>query len=153
MARDIQDRVELDVPYVPSTDYKVSIMLALAGNVRGVRMADIGAGDGRIVIAFAQAGAYADGYEIDPDRVALARNYIHGKGLDDHATIHEESFWYANFSPYDIVTVYGLTSVMRNLGYKLEQELHPGAKIISNAFHFPNWQPVAEREGVYLYQR
>ncbi len=60
---------------------------------------------------------------------------------------------------YNVVAVYGLAPIMDRLGRKLENELDPGAIVVSNVFPFPNWRACTDvgngssiGRGVYLYR-
>jgi hypothetical protein len=67
--------------------------------------------------------------------------------------------WKTKLHRYDVVTVYGLPSIMERLGHKLEQELKPGSIVVSNVFEIPGWKVVSESDtmdgsigkGVHLY--
>ena len=126
-------------------------MINLAQIEPDIKAADLGSGDGRVVIELAKAGAFAYGFEIDEDRINISKNNIKKEFLDDRAFIHRESFWNVNLSPYDVITLYGITSIMEKLEKKLLEELKPHARVVSNRFIFPNWQPVLEEDGIYLY--
>lgn len=146
--------------YFPTSPRSVREMLALADPKPGDRVVDLGSGDGRILIAFAERGASAVGYEINPVLVWRSRGAIARAGFGDEgkngggsAVVHWESFWNADLSQFDTVIVYGIPYIMRGLQRKLERELHPGAKIISNAFQFPGWTPVATEQKIFLYVR
>src|SRR6266542_1021488 len=66
-----------DVIFVPSPDEAADEMLALAEVTRNDLVYDLGCGDGRIVIAAAQRhGCLAVGFDIDPQRVAEARQKV-----------------------------------------------------------------------------
>ena len=93
------------LPFVPSTKARVESLLALSGMRPGDTVVDIGSGDGRIVIACAQAGAIAHGYEINPLLVWWSRRRIRALGLGDRATIFATNFWRVDFSDYDIIFV------------------------------------------------
>lgn len=144
---------KLDVPYVPSSKEKVEIMIKLASITDGIKAADLGSGDGRIVVALAKAGAYAYGFELEENRVILSQENIKREKLDDKAFIHHKNFFDINFAPYDVVTIYGLSGVMEKLEEKFLDELRPGSKVVSNTFIFPTWHPIGEEKGVYLYQK
>jgi hypothetical protein len=138
--------------YAPTPKQKVESMLQLTQNRQIKRMADIGSGDGRIVASFAKEGVQSDGYEINPMLVLRSRFNIVRQGLRQKAHIYLQDFWYADFSQYDLVTVYGITRIMPKLQEKLERELKPGAIIISNHFQFPHWK-IKDRIGdVILYE-
>jgi ribosomal protein L11 methylase PrmA len=137
--------------YFPTTGRGVEAMLKLADIKPGQKVVDLGSGDGRILIAAARAGAQATGYEINPILVRQSRRAIARAGLAPHATVEWESFWRADFSQYDIVIVYGIPYILRGLRRKMERELRPGTKIISNAFEIPGWPIVAKEHKVFLY--
>lgn len=136
-------------PYVPSSDAKIASMVALAGIRPGERAADLGSGDGRVVMAFARAGADAHGFEVNPILVWLSRRKIRVAGLADRAHIHWRSFWRVDGGEFDIIIVFGISHIMRGLERKLKRELKPGARVVSNAFAFPQWPPSRTEDGVY----
>mgnify|MGYP001577833905 FL=1 len=117
----------------------------------GEKAADIGSGDGRIVIAMARAGAETHGYEIDPLLIWRSRRKIRQAGLQNKSFIHWKDFWNEDFSSFDIVTVYGIKHIMKKLEEKLKKELKPGARVVSNGFKFPTWQPLKSQDGLHLY--
>jgi protein-L-isoaspartate O-methyltransferase len=143
--------------YFPTSPRSVATMLRLADVKPGDKLVDLGSGDGRILITAAQAGAEAVGYEINPvlvrrSRRAIARAGVGGRaGESGNAVVHWEDFWRINFSQFDVVIVYGIPYIMKDLQRKLERELRPGTKIISNAFIFPGWEPVAQERKIMLY--
>jgi cyclopropane fatty-acyl-phospholipid synthase-like methyltransferase len=140
-------------PYVPSQKKTVEQMVLMAGVLPGERAIDLGSGDGRIVIALAKAGAEAHGYEINPVLVWLGRREIQRAGLEDKAFIHWKDFWSVDFSDFDIVTVFGISHIMRFLGRKCRRELKGSARVVANSFPFPKW-PYTKRVGeIYLYER
>ena len=120
----------------------------------GERIADLGSGDGRIVIACARHGIRAEGYEINPILVYSSRRAIRRAGLEKLATVHWKSFWRADLASFDAIFVYGIPYIMADLRKKLEHELRPGTKIISHVFPFPEWTSAAkhEAEKIYLYK-
>lgn len=128
-------------PYVPSKDASIDEMVALAALKPGERVAELGSGDGRVAIALAQAGNHVDGFEINPLLVLLARQNVRRAGLSKTVTISRRNFWRTDLSGYQAVTIFGIPHRMALLGKKLERELAPGSRVISNAFVIPGWQP------------
>ncbi|MFA5813833.1 MAG: class I SAM-dependent methyltransferase [Patescibacteria group bacterium] len=124
-------------------------MVALAKVKTGDKMVDLGSGDGRIVIAFAREGLEAHGYDNNPILVWLSRRKIKRAGLQDRAFIHFQSFWRADLSRFSIVTLFGMSHIMSGLEKKLKKELPLGARVLSNAFRFPNWE-LADKKGAVL---
>ncbi len=137
--------------YVPSKPEAIAAMLTLAKLKPGMKTVDLGCGDGRVVIAFAQAGAEAHGYEVNPLLVLRARRAIRAAKLNGRAFIHFKSYWDADLSSFDVVTVYGITYIMKDLRRKFKYELPGRAKIISNYFKLPNWPIKRTLSGVHLY--
>ena len=140
-------------PFAPTDRKTMNRMLELAQVKPGERACDIGSGDGRIVIALAKAGAYADGFEINPLLVWWSKLRIKSLGLSDKAHIYRKSLWKTDFSPYDVVTLFGIPYIMKPLGEKLYPELKPGARVASNNFKFPNWTPAHKEHGIIVYIR
>ncbi len=140
-------------PFVPSHYKIVEEMVSLANIKRGMKVADLGSGDGRIVIALAEAGAEVHGYEINPILVWWARRNIRRKKLSSKAFIHWGSFWRYNLASFDVITVFGINHIMKSLEKKLKRELKKNARVVSNVFTFPNW-PHSQKIGrVYIYER
>jgi hypothetical protein len=124
--------------YVASSPGQARLLADLSGAAPGERAADLGSGDGRIVIALARRGAEAHGFEVNPILVLLARRNIRRAGLVGRAFIHWRSFWGADFSPFQVLTLFQGSSVMRRLEIKVKNELMPGARVISDCWGFPS---------------
>jgi len=139
--------------YFPTTPEGVGIIKRLADAKPGELVADLGSGDGRIVMAFASEGSKTHGFEIDPWLVWKSRKAIKDAGLEKRAFVHWKSFWRADLSQYDVIAVYAFPTIMKRLERKLERELKPGARIVSNIYEFPNWKPTKKEGGVTLYIR
>ncbi len=142
-----------DAPYVGSKREKVERMLRLAKLIETDRVVDLGSGDGRLVFAAARKGVdEAVGYEIHP--LLVWRSKVLAKLLRlPQATFRAQSFWDVSLSEFNVVFVYQLPRVMIRLAKKFSEELPPGARIISNSFELPGWEPIVEEEGVRMYQK
>lgn len=142
-------------PYVPTMKIALAAMLRLTKPRPGESMVDLGAGDGRVVTAFAQHGLRAEGYELNPLLVWVGRRGIRRAEVTRSARIYQRSIWQADCRRADIVVVFGLDryGFMERLEAKLRAELPIGARVVSNAFRFPDWQPEKMEDGVYLYRQ
>lgn len=114
---------------------------------------DMGSGDGVLLFAAIKAGAgTAEGYEVHPMLTAFSRRRAKRKGLEKRVRIHQRSYWNADLSKTDVVLLYQISGSMQRLGEKLKRELPTGARVISNAFTFPDLKPSEEANNVYVYK-
>lgn len=140
-------------PFVPTTRKNLHAMIELANPKPNERVAEIGSGDGRIVLELAKKGAVVDGYEINPVLVFYSIILIYKHHLQKNARIHWKSFWDVDFSQFTLVTVYCLNTSMGKLEKKLMKELPKNARIVSNTFSFPNLKPIKTKGKVKLYKK
>ncbi len=148
---DVVKELSYDIPYVPSSWEKVAIMMKFAQVKKGNITLDLGSGDGRVVMAMAEKGACAHGIEIDTDRVIFSRKNIELAGLSNKAFIHHGSFWNIDMSAFDVITIFGVSLVMKKLEQKLIKEVKPTCRIVSHMFRFPNWPHIRRKRDIYLY--
>ena len=134
-----------DVPYVPTTEPAVQEMLKLAGVKKSDIVYDLGCGDGRIVIAAAkQYGARGVGIDINPERIAEARENAKKAGVEHLVKFIEGVLFTADIHEATVVTLFLLTDVNLKLRPKLLADLKPGTRVVSNTFEMGDWKP--ERE-------
>jgi cyclopropane fatty-acyl-phospholipid synthase-like methyltransferase len=138
--------------YDPSTQEETLIMAELAAVAVGEKAADLGSGDGRVVIALARRGAETHGFEVNPVLVMVSRRNIRRAGLEGKAFIHWRSFWRADLSGFDVITVFQVSFVMGRLETKVQRELAPGARIVSHYWRFPTLTVEAARGDIYRYR-
>ncbi len=142
---------EVDVPFVTSPEEVVQRMLALGEVGRGDYVIDLGSGDGRIVIAAAQEGAYGLGVDIDPDLVRESRANAADADVDDRVIFLEQDLFDTDISQASVVTMYLLQEINLELRPRLLEELRPGTRVVSHSFHMGEWEP-DRRERVGLGQ-
>jgi ribosomal protein L11 methylase PrmA len=142
-----QKRVELDVPYVPSTEEAVRTMLKLADVKKSDIVYDLGCGDGRIVVTAAKLfGARGVGVDIDPERIAEARANAKKEGVENLVRFDQKSFFDTDIKEATVVTLFLLSSINERLRPKLLAELKPGTRIVSNTFEMSGWTPERQVE-------
>lgn len=139
-------------PFVPMPAVAVEKITALMRVVPGEKIADLGSGDGRLVISLAKAGAEAHGYEINPFLVIWSRIKIYRAGVSGKAFIHWGNYWRKDLSGYSGIALYGISHIMAKLEKKLTHDLKPGARVISYVFTFPTLECLLQDEKVNLYK-
>lgn len=123
-----------DVIFVPTPDEVIEEMLALANIKPGELLYDLGSGDGRIVVAAAKKyGCRVVGFDIDPERVAQARQLIRINGVEHLARIEHIDIFTVDLRPADVITIYLLPELNVRLIPQLER-MKPGARIVSHDF-------------------
>ncbi len=130
----VEDRVGLNAPFITSPDPVVDKMIEMANLQPGEVALDLGCGDGRIVITAARkTGCRGIGYDIDPQRVAEARENVKLHGVEHLVEIHELDIFKADLGEADAVLMYVLPWMTRKLLPQLRR-MKPGARIVSHQF-------------------
>jgi ubiquinone/menaquinone biosynthesis C-methylase UbiE len=140
-----QPRREPDVVYVPTTPEAVQAMLKLADVKKTDVLYDLGCGDGRIVIAAAKDfGAHAVGIDINPVRIAEAKENARKAGVENLVRFEENDLFEADFHEASVVTLFLLSSLNVRLRPRLLEQLKPGTRVVSNTFDMGDWKPEKE---------
>lgn len=135
---------ERETPYVPTPQDVVERMLDMANVKPGEYLIDLGSGDGRIVVTAAQRGARAYGVDLNPQRVKEAVANAAKAGVSSRATFEVKDLFDTDISKADVVTTYLLPLVNLDLRPRLLEQMRPGARLITHAFHMgDDWWPDA----------
>ena len=149
------------VPWIPTREKRIRRALELANLQPDEILFDLGAGDGRVLImAVQEFGARAVGIEIGPVQCAvgwlrsLLSEYRLRRGSKQRVRIRCGNFYRANVAEADVIFVYLTSAQTLRLQDKLAHELKPGARVVSIAADFPDWQPSeVDRENlIFLYE-
>ncbi len=140
----------IGAPYEPSKDKAIKKMIDFANIKKGDVSVDLGSGDGRLVFAFARAGAEAHGFEINPFLVTYSK-YKAKKLKLKNAHFHWKNFWHTNLQDFNIVTLFQIGYIMPKLEKKLLSELPKNARVVSNTWKFPNLTPKKIDDKIRLY--
>lgn len=139
-------------PYVASNDEFTQQVVKEIKRIHPGKILDMGSGEGKLVIALAEAGYQIDGVELNPKLVLRSRKLIEKKNLKNKANIFWGNFWNYDTSTYEVVTLYAIKHIMPRLETKLLKELHNGSYIISNYFVFPTLKPVRDDGRTKVYK-
>jgi SAM-dependent methyltransferase len=128
-------------PFVTSPPEVVERMLTFAGAGPSDLVADLGSGDGRIVIMAAQKyGARGLGIELDGGLVKKSREAALAAGVADRVEFVEGNVLTADFSRASVVTIYLLPGLMNQLQPRFLETLQPGTRIVAHAFFMTGWK-------------
>src|SRR3954466_1907363 len=117
-------------------------MLQLAGTKSDDLVADLGSGDGRIVIAAARKyGARGLGIELDAKLVDVSRENARRAGVADRVSFVQGDVLEADFSRASVVMVYLLPGLIDKLEPRFLSQLKPGTRIVSHSFRMASWRP------------
>ncbi len=135
----------LDVPWIPSPMKVVREALKLAKICEKDVVYDLGSGDGRVIVTAAEMGARAVGVEKDKGLVAISRQIIKERGLEERAKVLEMDFRDVDLSEATVVYLYIYYSVIRDVLLEKLKELKPGTRVVSMEIPVPGWMPVLRR--------
>ena len=144
----------MGAPFIPTSERKMKRMLEMAELKKGEKFFDLGAGDGRFVIAAAKMGAEAVGIEINPFQVWLCKIRIFLAGAAKKALVMRGDIFKQDLSSADVITCYLFPAMNERLEGKLRKELKPGARVVTHLFRFHGWEVEEEdkKEQLYLYR-
>jgi len=137
-------------PYLPTDKKNVAKMITIAKLKPGENLMDLGSGDGRILIAAAQTGAFCHGVEINPFLYWWSKiKVIFGR--HKNIKISRRDLWNTYLYEVDVLTLFFVGFRMQKIKDKIKQEMKPGTRVVSYGFQFPDWEPVQKIDQVYLY--
>ncbi len=129
-----------DVIWVPTPDEVVDRMLRMAQVTPNDYVVDLGAGDGKIVIAAAKKfGARSLGIEYDAELAKHAQGNVEKAGVAGKARIVRGDIFASDFSQATVVTMY----LLPGLNMKLRPTLlamRPGTRVASHSFTMEDWE-------------
>ncbi len=131
-----------EVRYEPTPMDVVHVMLDLAQVRADELVADLGCGDGRLVIEAARRhGARGLCVDIDPRRIAEARRYAAAAGVAERITFLEQDLFSTELRGVSVVMLFLSPRFNLRLRPKLERELAPGARVVSHWHDMGDWAP------------
>ena len=130
-----------NAPYIPTSEAIVERMLELAEVEPDDIVYDLGCGDGRILVTAAKRyGCRCFGFDINPERVAEARENAKLAGVEQLVTIEQKDILTLDLSEATVVTMYLLPKLNAKLIPQLDK-LRPGARVVSHAFEIEGLEP------------
>lgn len=133
-------------PYLPTLRQQIDTAFQLLDLKPGQTLLELGSGDGKVLLAAAQAGYYAVGIELNPILVlvSLWRTRKYRKQV----RVVWGNFWRVPWPKADAVFVFLLDRYMSKLDERMKLYRKPLASI---AFKVPNKAFAKEKVGVFIY--
>ncbi len=144
--------------FIPTPYSSISKVLDEVEIKRGLKVVDLGSGDGRILKELSKRfDIDTIGYEINPVLWLFSKlkNFRNPK-----IKIKRADFLKENLSFADVLFCYLFPDIIGVLKEKFERELKPGSILISFNFPFPSWKPYkileplgcGVKDPVYIYK-
>ena len=136
-------RIEaIPAAFEPAAVEVARAMLRLAQVEPGELVADLGCGDGRIVVIAARDfGARGLCVERDAVLVAEAKTNARLAGVADRIEFVHGDLFEVDWADADVVTVYLTKPLNRRLEPLLRSRLARGSRVVSLDHEFPEWRP------------
>lgn len=146
-------------PYVATDRRTIKRMLDLAGVKQGMRIVELGSGNGELCLQAARRGCIATGIEFNPVLVLVSRFRsrltVHRSPLTAHRspTYYCADVWRTCLpTDTDAVFCYSIPMTMDRIWRKFQKEAKPGAVLVSHAFEVPGVVPDRTDGNVRLYR-
>lgn len=137
-------------PFLPTLKKQVKSAIKFIDLKPGQTLIDFGSGDGRIMIAAAEAGLNVIGYELNPILVVYA--WLRTRKYKKQVKLVWGNYWKKPWPKADGIFVFLLDPYMDRLNTKIIQNYDTPIKLVSFAFKLPNRVENAEKNGLYLYK-
>jgi len=136
--------------FLPSESRAIDQMLQMAATGAQDVIYDLGCGDGRILLRAAEKyGAHGVGIDLDPQRVAAARENARSRGLDHLVQFRVGGMMQDEIRDATVVTLYLPAAAHLQVGATLEHRLRKGTRVVSSGSDTGVWDEaqVLERNG------
>ncbi|HEY1064170.1 MAG TPA: hypothetical protein VGE30_02610 [Candidatus Saccharimonadales bacterium] len=136
-------------PYVPTLTPQVEAALELVNLKPGETLLELGCGDGKVLIAAAQTGLHAVGYELNPFLALIA--WWRTRRFKGAVRVVWGNFWTKEWPPAEGIFTFLHPRFMPKLDKKIVQSNRQNVKLVSFAFEVPGRKPAKQKQGVFLY--
>jgi SAM-dependent methyltransferase len=127
-------RPKINAPFITTADPVIDKMIEIGEITDQDLVYDLGCGDGRIVIGAAvQRGCRGIGIDIDPVRVAEAKENAKRQRVEHLITIEEHDVFKVDLAKADVIVAYLLPWMLRDLKPSFDK-CEAGTRIITHDF-------------------
>ncbi len=137
-------------PFLPTLKKNVKPAIKLINLKPGQTLLELGSGDGRVLLAAAEAGLNVVGYELNP--ILYVISWIRTRRYRKQVKIVLGNYWNKKWPETDGIFVFLLNRYMVKLNTRIVQTYANPVKLVSFAFKIPNREEDTEKHGLYLYK-
>jgi len=136
-------RMLLEFPYLPSPLSVIDSALNLAKLSSTDIFADLGCGDGVVLIRAAERfGVFSVGFEIDRRFVNIAWKNVKDAGLENLIDVVHSDLFTVDISRFSVVYIYPYPPILRGLSEKIINECSKGSRILVYRYPLEYLHPV-----------
>lgn len=143
--------ITFGVPFVPSDKKLIKEMREFLKGTKVKKIAELGAGNGRVAFSLAEEGYEVLAVELNPLLTIFMRIWKVFKGYSSVRILNQNLF-NTDVSQMDAVILYLFPMHMEKLEKKLFSDLRPGSYILSNTFKFKHHVPFKVISKIYIYK-
>ena len=143
--------ITVGVPFVPTDKQMLKEMVDFLVKAKVKNVAELGAGNGRIVFSLASKGIKVTAVEYNPILTIWMRLWKSIKRYNQVTVINGDLFD-LKLEEFDAVIVYLFPEYMDKLKQKFKAELKDGSYIICNTFSLKGMEPIRKSGKLYIYQ-
>ncbi len=139
------------VPFVPSDRRIVNNMVNFLKKTKVKKVAELGAGDGRVAFALAREGFEVLAVEVNP-LLSLWMRLVKFVRRYNKVEIENKDLFKVDIKGIDAIIVYLYPEHLEKLEKRFFKEMPSGSYILSNTFTFKNHKPIENTGKLYIYQ-
>ncbi|MDX1765877.1 MAG: hypothetical protein R3313_02900 [Candidatus Saccharimonadales bacterium] len=138
-------------PYVPTHQKQIEIALDLLDLKPGEHLVDVGAGDGKVLLAGARRGLKVTGYEINP--LLWMISWIRLGRYRSSSQIIWGDIWRKKLpSDCRAIFVFTMARYLPKLEEKILADGLGGVRLASHGFELPDRKPIETKQAIHLYK-
>jgi len=139
------------VPFVPSDRKIVEAMVDFLKRTKVKKVAELGAGDGRVAFALARAGFEVLAVEVNP-LLSLWMRLVKFLRRYNKVEILNKDLFKVDIKEFDAIIVYLYPEHLEKLEERFFSKMPKGSYILSNTFKFKKHEPIENSGKLYIYQ-
>jgi predicted RNA methylase len=135
-----------EFPYLSSPPQVVDVALELAELDPKDILADLGCGDGNVLLrAAGKFGIFSVGIELDYRLINIARRRVREAGLNHLVNLLQADLFRVDLSRFKVIYVYPFPSIVKGLTVKLLDECPRGTRILVHDHPLEGLKPLKSK--------